>query len=61
MLLAWLEADGMIVAAGHIPGSGFGRVVRDRGEEGRRYWQSLESVEGTEDLSSVDVSRGGGS
>ena len=61
MLLAWLEADGMIVAAGHIPGSGFGRVVRDGGEEGRRYWQSLESVEGTEDLSSVDVSRGGGS
>jgi glyoxylase-like metal-dependent hydrolase (beta-lactamase superfamily II) len=59
MLLAWLEADGMIVAAGHIPGSGFGRVVRDGGEEGRRYWQTLESVEKTEDLSSVDVSRGG--
>jgi glyoxylase-like metal-dependent hydrolase (beta-lactamase superfamily II) len=59
MLLAWLEADGMIVAAGHIPGSGFGRVVRDEGEEGRRYWQPLESVEKTEDLSSVDVSRGG--
>jgi glyoxylase-like metal-dependent hydrolase (beta-lactamase superfamily II) len=59
MLLAWLEADGMIVAAGHIPGSGFGRVVRDGGEEGRRYWQPLESVEDAEDLSSVDVSRGG--
>jgi glyoxylase-like metal-dependent hydrolase (beta-lactamase superfamily II) len=59
MLLAWLEADGMIVAAGHIPGSGFGRVVRDRGEEGRRYWQTLESVENAEDHSSVDVSRGG--
>jgi hypothetical protein len=59
MLLAWLEADGMIVAAGHIPGAGFGRVVRDGGEEGRRYWQTLESVEDAEDLSSVDVSRGG--
>jgi glyoxylase-like metal-dependent hydrolase (beta-lactamase superfamily II) len=59
MLLAWLESDGMIVAAGHIPGSGFGRVVRDGGEEGRRYWQTLESVEDAEDLSSVDVSRGG--
>jgi glyoxylase-like metal-dependent hydrolase (beta-lactamase superfamily II) len=59
MLLAWLEADGMIVAAGHIPGSGFGRVVRGRGEEGRRYWQTLESVENAEDHSSVDVSRGG--
>lgn len=59
MLLAWLESDGMIVAAGHIPGSGFGRVVRDGGEEGRRYWHTLESVEDAEDLSSVDVSRGG--
>jgi glyoxylase-like metal-dependent hydrolase (beta-lactamase superfamily II) len=59
MLLAWLEADGMIVAAGHIPGSGFGRVGRDGGEEERRYWQTLESVEAAEDLSSIDVSGGG--
>jgi hypothetical protein len=33
--------------------------VRGRGEEGRRYWQTLESVENAEDHSSVDVSRGG--
>jgi glyoxylase-like metal-dependent hydrolase (beta-lactamase superfamily II) len=57
MLLAWLEADGMIVAAGHIPGSGFGRVVRGRGEEGRRYWQTLESVEDAEDLQRRRVQR----
>jgi glyoxylase-like metal-dependent hydrolase (beta-lactamase superfamily II) len=38
MLLGWIEADNLIVAAGHVPGSGFGRVVRD-GE--RRYWQPL--------------------
>lgn len=37
-LLDWLEADGIPVAAGHIPGSGFGRIVR---EEGRRYWKPL--------------------
>ena len=40
-LLDWLEADGMPVAAGHIPGSGFGRVVR---EGGRRYWEPLEQT-----------------
>jgi glyoxylase-like metal-dependent hydrolase (beta-lactamase superfamily II) len=45
-LLDWLEADGITVAAGHIPGSGFGRIVR---EGGRRYWQSLDEVtEGAE-------------
>ena len=38
MLLNWVEADGMVVAAGHVPGAGFGRVVR---EWGRRYWQTL--------------------
>jgi glyoxylase-like metal-dependent hydrolase (beta-lactamase superfamily II) len=42
-LLDWLEADGITVAAGHIPGSGFGRVAR---EEGRRYWLPLEEVTG---------------
>jgi glyoxylase-like metal-dependent hydrolase (beta-lactamase superfamily II) len=40
-LLDWLEADGIPVAAGHIPGTGFGRVVR---EEGRRYWKPLEET-----------------
>jgi glyoxylase-like metal-dependent hydrolase (beta-lactamase superfamily II) len=59
MLLAWLESDGMIVAAGHIPGSGFGRIVRGEGQEGRRYWQTLESSQDAEDLSRIDVSRGG--
>jgi glyoxylase-like metal-dependent hydrolase (beta-lactamase superfamily II) len=40
-LLDWLEVDGITVAAGHIPGSGFGRLVR---EEGRRYWKPLEAA-----------------
>jgi glyoxylase-like metal-dependent hydrolase (beta-lactamase superfamily II) len=57
MLLAWLEADGITVAAGHIPGSGFGRIVRD--EAGRRYWLMLESVQDAEDLSGIDVFRRG--
>jgi glyoxylase-like metal-dependent hydrolase (beta-lactamase superfamily II) len=59
MLLAWLEADGIIVAAGHIPGSGFGRVVRDGGEPGRRYWLTLETAQGVEDLSGIDAFGGG--
>ncbi len=58
MLLAWLEADGITVAAGHIPGSGFGRVVRDGGEDGRRYWLALEKRQET-DLPGIDLSRGG--
>jgi glyoxylase-like metal-dependent hydrolase (beta-lactamase superfamily II) len=37
-LLDWLEADGIPAAAGHVPGSGFGRIVR---EEGRRYWRPM--------------------
>ena len=37
MLLGWIEVDGMVIAAGHIPGTGLGRVVR---EGGRRYWQT---------------------
>ncbi len=37
-LLDWLEAEGMPVAAGHVPGSGFGRIVR---EGGRRFWKPL--------------------
>jgi glyoxylase-like metal-dependent hydrolase (beta-lactamase superfamily II) len=42
-LLDWLEADEITVAAGHIPGSGFGRVVRG---EGRRHWLPLGEVTG---------------
>ena len=38
MLLDWVEADGIVIAAGHVPGTGFGRVIR---EGGRRYWQAL--------------------
>ena len=59
MLLAWLEADGITVAAGHIPGSGFGRVVRDEGETGGRYWMALDGVQDAEDASGIDVGRGG--
>jgi glyoxylase-like metal-dependent hydrolase (beta-lactamase superfamily II) len=40
-LLDWLEADGIPVAAGHISGTGFGRVVR---EDGRRYWKPFEGA-----------------
>jgi len=58
MLLAWLEADGITVAAGHIPGSGFGRVVHDGREDGRRYWLTLEKRQET-DLPGIDLSRGG--
>jgi glyoxylase-like metal-dependent hydrolase (beta-lactamase superfamily II) len=46
-LLVWLEDDGIAVAGGHIPGSGFGHVVR---EEGRRYWRSLETTPTTATL-----------
>jgi len=58
MLLAWLEADDITVAAGHIPGSGFGRIVRDGGEAGRRYWLTLEKEQEV-DLPGIDLSRGG--
>ena len=33
MLLGWVEADGIPLAAGHVPGSGFGRIERE--ENGR--------------------------
>jgi len=46
MLLDWIEADGITVAAGHIPGSGFGRVVRE-GRDGPRYWGTLGGEEGS--------------
>lgn len=41
-VLNWLVADGIAVAAGHVPGSGFGRVVRE-GE--RLYWLPLDAPE----------------
>jgi glyoxylase-like metal-dependent hydrolase (beta-lactamase superfamily II) len=34
-----VEAEGMTMAAGHVRGSGFGRITRI---EGRRYWQGVE-------------------
>ena len=41
-VLDWVAADGITVAAGHVPGSGFGRVVRE-GE--RFYWVPLDAPE----------------
>jgi glyoxylase-like metal-dependent hydrolase (beta-lactamase superfamily II) len=55
MLLAWLEVDGIAVAAGHIPGSGFGRIARDAGG---RHWQTFDESQGM-DLPGIDLSRGG--
>ena len=37
-LMERLEREGTLVAAGHLPAPGFGKVVR---LEGRRYWQAL--------------------
>jgi glyoxylase-like metal-dependent hydrolase (beta-lactamase superfamily II) len=37
-LLDRLEQEGTLVAAGHFPAPGFGKIVRI---EGRRYWQAL--------------------
>ena len=37
-LMERLERDGIVVAAGHMPAPGFGKLVR---LEGRRYWQAL--------------------
>ncbi|MEW6635193.1 MAG: MBL fold metallo-hydrolase [Actinomycetota bacterium] len=34
-LMDWLEKDGILIAAGHVPDGGFGRLLR---EDGRRYW-----------------------
>ena len=36
--LDWLENEGLLVASGHFPTPGFGRVVRG---EVRRYWKPL--------------------
>lgn len=58
MLLAWLEADGITVAAGHIPGSGFGRIARDGEESGRRRWLTLDTRREA-DLPEIDLTRGG--
>jgi hypothetical protein len=37
-LMERLEREGMVVAAGHFPAPGFGKVVR---LQDRRYWQGL--------------------
>ncbi|MQF68726.1 MBL fold metallo-hydrolase [SAR202 cluster bacterium AD-804-J14_MRT_500m] len=37
-ILEWLESEGLIVAAGHFPSPGFGRVIK---VGGRRYWEPL--------------------
>ncbi len=37
-LMERLEREGTLVAAGHMPAPGFGKLVR---LEGRRYWQAL--------------------
>ncbi len=38
-----IEAEGMTIAAGHMPEPGFGRIVR---LEGRRWWQPLWPLRG---------------
>jgi hypothetical protein len=37
-LMEQLEREGTLVAAGHFPAPGFGKIVR---LQGRRYWQGL--------------------
>ena len=37
-LMEQLEQEGTLVAAGHMPAPGFGKIIR---LEGRRYWQAL--------------------
>ena len=37
-LMERLEREGILIAAGHFPAPGFGKVVR---LQGRRYWQAL--------------------
>ena len=37
-MLDWAEQAGMTIVAGHLPGTGIGRTVR---EAGRPYWQAL--------------------
>jgi glyoxylase-like metal-dependent hydrolase (beta-lactamase superfamily II) len=37
-LMERLEREGMVVAAGHFPAPGFGKIIR---LEGRRYWQGF--------------------
>ena len=56
-LLDWLEADGITVAAGHIPGSGFGRIAR---EGGRLYWKPLEATPEAEPYTRRSRFSGGG-
>ncbi|WP_166397383.1 MBL fold metallo-hydrolase [Rubrobacter marinus] len=56
MFLEWVEADGLTVAAGHVPGTGFGRVGRD--EDGRRAWVPLDET-GDGDVPTEEVRHGG--
>ncbi len=58
MFLEWVEADGLTVAAGHIPGTGFGRVARD--EDGRRAWVSLDETGDGDVPTEEEVRHGGG-
>ena len=37
-LLEMLENEGMVLAVGHFPSPGFGRVIR---QDGQRYWEPL--------------------
>ena len=46
-VLDWVAADGITVAAGHVPGSGFGRVVR---EDERLFWLPLDTPEKPESV-----------
>ncbi len=39
-LVERIEAEGITVAAGHLPGPGFGKLVR---EDGHLFWQPLET------------------
>jgi glyoxylase-like metal-dependent hydrolase (beta-lactamase superfamily II) len=57
MFLEWVEADGLTVAAGHIPGTGFGRVARD--EDGRRAWVPLDETGGGIVPTEEEVRHGG--
>ena len=58
MFVQWAEADGLIVASGHIPGTGFGRISRD--EDGRRVWAPLDETGHGGAPTEAEVRPGGG-
>lgn len=58
MFLEWVEADGLVVAAGHIPGTGFGRVGRDG--DGRRIWVPIGGTGDGGASAEEEVRHGGG-